>query len=270
MESCKARRSGRSLAAAALLTALAAAPVWAQTVPLPAARPHTPPVAVTGSVNAPAKPAPQARSQVTQNQQAPNPVNNPFAALLGKPTSATTLSADQRAIVQRVDDYLSKTQVLSGNFVQVGPDGSRTQGDFVIQKPGRVRFDYDPPSPIDIIADGQTMVVRDRKLATQDIYPLSQTPLRFLLSDNVDLTRDTNLVAVSADDVFVTVVVEERNGVVGTSRLMIMFNAKDMQLKQWTVTDPQGYDTTVAVYNLDTSKRPDPSMFRIDFTNYRN
>jgi len=51
---------------------------------------------------------------------------------------------------------------------------------------------------------------------------------------------------------------------------MIMFSAKDMQLKQWTVTDPQGYDTTVAVYDLDTSKRPDPSMFKIDYTNYHN
>jgi outer membrane lipoprotein-sorting protein len=51
---------------------------------------------------------------------------------------------------------------------------------------------------------------------------------------------------------------------------MIMFDAKDMQLKQWTVTDPQGYDTTVAVYNLDASKKPDPGMFRIDYTRYHN
>ena len=65
-------------------------------------------------------------------------------------------------------------------------------------------------------------------------------------------------------------VAEEKSGIVGTSRLMIMFSAKDMQLKQWTVTDPQGYDTTVAVYNLDTSKRPDPAMFKIDYTRYRN
>jgi outer membrane lipoprotein-sorting protein len=160
--------------------------------------------------------------------------------------------------------------VLTGNFIQIGPDGSRTQGDFFISKPGKVRFEYDDPSPIELIADGSSVVVRDRRLATQDVYPLSQTPLRFLLADHVDLTKDTHLVAVYADDVFVTVVVEERNGIVGTSRLMIMFSAKDMQLKQWTVTDPQGYDTTVAVYNLDTSKRPDPSLFKIDYTRYHN
>ncbi len=214
--------------------------------------------------------APKRRSHRQASAQAPNPVSNPFAALLGRPGSATALSPEQRAIIEKVNNYLSSMQVLTGNFVQVAPDGRRTQGEFYISKPGRVRFEYDAPSPIELIADGQSVVVRDRKLATQDVYPLSQTPLRFLLADHVDLMKDTNLVAVYADDVFVTVVVEEKNSLVGTSRLMIMFSAKDMQLKQWTVTDPQGYDTTVAVYNIDTSKRPDPSMFKIDYTRYHN
>jgi outer membrane lipoprotein-sorting protein len=222
----------------------------------------------TGSVLAPAaKPVIPPQAQVTQS---PNPIANPFAALLGKPSPAGTLSAEQRAIVDRVNGYLSGVQTLTGKFIQVGPDGSRTQGDFSISKPGRVRFEYDDPSPIELIADGSSVVVRDRRLATQDVYPLSQTPLRFLLADRVDLAKDTHLVAVYADDVFVTVVAEEKSGIVGTSRLMIMFSAKDMQLKQWTVTDPQGYDTTVAVYNLDTSKRPDPALFKIDYTRYRN
>jgi len=224
--------------------------------------------AVTGSVVArattvaQANPAFNARAQAPA-QQAPNPVTNPFAALLGKAGSTATLNPEQRAIIDRINGYLSSMQTLQGKFVQVGPDGSRTQGEFYISKPGRVRFEYDAPSTIELIADGQSVVVRDRKLATQDVYPLSQTPLRFLLADHVDLMKDSSLVAVYADDVFITAVVEEKNGLVGTSRLMIMFSAKDMQLKQWTVTDPQGYDTTVAVYNLDASKRPDPSLFRI-------
>src|SRR3974390_1670270 len=202
--------------------------------------------------------------------QAPFPIQNPFAALLGQPGRSVTLKPEQRAIVDKVNKYLTSVQTLQGKFVQVGSDGRRTTGDFYLSKPGRVRFEYDDPSPIELVADGTSVVVRDRRLATQDVYPLSQTPLRFLLADRVDLTKDTHLVSVYSDDVFVTVVVEEKNGIVGTSRLMIMFSAKDMQLKQWTVTDPQGYDTTVAVYNLDTSKRPDPSMFKIDYTNYHN
>jgi outer membrane lipoprotein-sorting protein len=157
---------------------------------------------------------------------------------------------------------------MSGDFIQIGADGRRAKGQFYIQKPGRVRFEYEPPSPIDIIADGSSGVVRDRKLATQDLYPLSQTPLRFLLSDKIDLLRETNVVGVTADEHYITVVVEEKQTLTGTSRLMMMFGAKDMQLKQWVVTDPQGFDTTVAVSNLDSSRRPDPNMFKIDYTDY--
>ncbi|HEY1474180.1 MAG TPA: outer-membrane lipoprotein carrier protein LolA [Pseudolabrys sp.] len=269
-------QTGRKLAIAALLAALAAAPALAQGVPLPTPRPAvTAYPTITGSFGAPRWAIPSAalaaRAQAPRAQpaQPPNPASNPFAALLGR-TGPTSLSPEQRGIVERVNTYLSNMQVLSGKFIQVAPDTRRSQGEFFISKPGRVRFEYDDPSPIELIADGQSVVVRDRNLATQDVYPLSQTPLRFLLADHVDLTKDTSLIAVYADDVFVTVVVEEKNGVVGTSRLMIMFSAKDMQLKQWTVTDPQGYDTTVAVYNLDTSKRPDPGMFKIDYTNYHN
>jgi outer membrane lipoprotein-sorting protein len=285
-------QTGQKVAIAALFACLTAAPALAERVPLPTPRPaaaRARPVAATSIGVAVAAQALRARAQATSAQppqvqapqtqapqaqtpqaQTPSPISNPFAALLGKPGSTTALNPEQRAIIAKVDNYLSNTQTLTGNFVQVGPDGSRTKGTFYISKPGKVRFEYEDPSPIELIADGQSVVVRDRKLATQDVYPLSQTPLRFLLANHVDLTKDTNLVAVYADDVFVTVVVEEKNGVVGTSRLMIMFSAKDMQLKQWTVTDPQGYDTTVAVYNLDTSKKPDPSMFKIDYTNYHN
>jgi len=111
-----------------------------------------------------------------------------------------------------------------------------------------VRFEYDAPSPIDIVADGSSVAVRDRKLATQDIYPLSQTPLRYLLSDRIDLLKDTNVVNVTADDVFVSVTIEEKAGADRHQPPDADDRAKDGQLKQWTVTDPQGYDTTVAVY----------------------
>jgi outer membrane lipoprotein-sorting protein len=185
------------------------------------------------------------------------------------PVTTTAFNSTQRAQADKVSAYLSSVQQLIGTFVQVGPDGNRVKGEFYIQKPGKVRFEYEPPSPIEIVADGQSVVVRDRRLATQDLYPLSQTPLRFLLSERIDLLKETNVIEIRADDVYVTIVIEEKQVVVGTSRLRMMVGAKDFQLKQWTVTDPQGYDTTVAVSNLDTSKRPDPGLFKIDYTRYQ-
>jgi outer membrane lipoprotein-sorting protein len=211
-------------------------------------------------------PTPAPKKQPSQSgPRPPMPIAPNAAVVVPQPGQAGALDDRQRALVQKVSAYLSSMQTLVGDFVQVGPDGRRAEGQFFIQKPGRVRFAYNPPSPIDVIADGQSVVVRDRNLATQDLYPLSQTPLRFLLSDHIDLMRDTSLVSVSADDTFITVVVEEHQVVAGTSRLMLMFGAKDMQLRQWTVTDPQGLDTTVAVYNLDTSKKPDPDLFMITY-----
>src|ERR1700754_2059554 len=200
-------------------------------------------------------------------QQPPTPII-PDPKRNGPASIFATFDANQKAQAAKVSNYLSSLQQLSGNFVQVGPDGTKTKGDFYIMKPGKVRFEYDPPTPIAIIADGSSLAVRDRKLATQDIYPLSQTPLRFLLSDRIDLLKDTNVVSVTADDVFISVTIEEKQALIGTSRLMLMIGTKDGQLKQWTVTDPQGYDTTVAVYNLDANKKVDSGLFKIDFTNY--
>jgi outer membrane lipoprotein-sorting protein len=199
-------------------------------------------------------------------QPAPKQRTSPAAtAKPATPSLAESISteAGQHALVDRVSLYLSTIQTLVGNFVQVGPDGRKTEGKFYIAKPGKVRFEYDPPSPIEVVADGSSVVVHDRRLDTKDLYPLSQTPLRFLLADRIDLWNDTKVVAVGADEKYVTVSIEERTLIIGTSKLMMMFNAKDFQLLQWTVTDPQGYETTVGVYNLDMKQKPDPNMFRI-------
>lgn len=246
----------------AVLTMGATAPMAAQKLPAskPAAKSRNVHLSASGPVAAGA-------SQAQQQQQPPDPIipdprRNVPASIF------TTFDATQKAEAAKVSAYLSSLQTLVGNFVQVGPDGSKSTGDFYIQKPGKVRFEYDPPSPVELISDGSSLAVRDRNLATQDIYPLSQTPLRYLLSDRIDLMKDTDVVSVTSDDMFISITIEEKQALVGTSRLMLMVGAKDGQLKQWTVTDPQGYDTTVAVYNLDTTKKIDPNLFKIDFTKY--
>jgi outer membrane lipoprotein-sorting protein len=181
------------------------------------------------------------------------------------PAPGPTFDTNQRATLEKVNNYFNSVTTLVGKFVQVGPDGNKTEGQFYMQKPGKIRFEYDPPSPIELISDGDTVAVRDRKLATQDVYPLSQTPLKFLLSDKLDLMKDASVAGIYQDELFVTVVIEDKNVFAGTHRLMIMFSKKDMQLKQWTVTDPQGYDTTVAVSDLDPGKRLDPKLFKINY-----
>jgi outer membrane lipoprotein-sorting protein len=250
-----------SIAGVAMLSVVTSSS--AQTVPIPKPAPKARGSVQMSASDAQKSPMTTGATPLTPPEpMIPDPRRNVPANIF------SSFDANQKAQAAKVSSYLSSLQTLVGNFVQVGPDGSKTKGDFYIQKPGKVRFEYDAPSPIDIVADGSSVAVRDRKLATQDIYPLSQTPLRYLLSDRIDLLKDTNVVNVTADDVFVSVTIEEKQALIGTSRLMLMVGAKDGQLKQWTVTDPQGYDTTVAVYNLDSSKKVDPGLFKIDFTNY--
>jgi outer membrane lipoprotein-sorting protein len=264
------RTGGAALIAASLMYAMTpAAAQTTQTVP-----PQTIPPQTIQKLPVP-KPAPKARdkqisasdpqkdSTTSKLSQPPNPVI-PDPRRNVPANIFATFDANQKAQAARVSAYLSSLQTLVGNFVQVGPDGTKVKGDFYIQKPGKVRFEYDAPSPLAIISDGSSLVVRDRTLATQDIYPLSQTPIRFLLSDRIDLMKDTNVVSVTADDLYISVTIEEKQSLIGTSRLMLMIGAKDGQLKQWTVTDPQGYDTTVAIYNLDTTRRVNPDLFKLD------
>jgi outer membrane lipoprotein-sorting protein len=252
------RIAGAILIAAGLL----GAPSFGQNVPIPKPAPKGRNIQMSAS-EPPRAPATTGTLQLKPPDPViPDPRRNQPANIFA------SFDANQKAQAAKVSAYLSSLQTLVGNFVQVAPDGSKTKGDFYIQKPGKVRFEYDPPSPIELIADGSSLAVRDRNLATQDIYPLSQTPLRYLLSDRIDLLKDTNVVSVTSDDLYISVTIEEKQAVIGTSRLMLMVGVKDGQLKQWTVTDPQGYDTTVAVYNLDSTKKVDPNLFKIDFTKY--
>ena len=222
----------------------------AQTVPVPTPAPQQ----KTGQMRPPAG-VPSAPAQ-----------NNVKPEIIGsKDNPAGGFDAKQRALADRISAYLSNVKTMVGEFVQVGPDGSKTQGQVYLQKPGRVRFEYADPSPIELIADGSSVVVRDRKLATQDLYPLSQTPLRFILADKIDLMRDTTVTGIYSDEIFSTIVIEEKHAIAGTHKLMLMFGAQDLSLRQWTVTDPQGFDTTVAVYNLDLTKKPDPGLFKINY-----
>ena len=250
----------RSLLIGIGLIGLFAADALAQ--PVPAPRPKAsvaPPPAAAPSA------APKAPAQVAQTQSQGGSIFPFKLPGFGQSGTATAFDASQRALIDRVNVYLMSIQMLTGDFVQVGSDGRRVEGKLYLQKPGRIRFEYNPPSPIELVADGSSVVVRDRKLMTQDLYPLSQTPLRFLLADRIDLLKETNVISVSADDTFLSLLIEEKQTIGGTHKVLLMFNAKDTQLKQWTITDPQGFDTTVALYNLETPKRLDPAMFVINY-----
>jgi outer membrane lipoprotein-sorting protein len=178
------------------------------------------------------------------------------------------LTPDQLATVEAVNRYFSSMSTLEGKFVQTGPDGSQATGYFVIDRPGKMRFRYYPPAQLDIIADGKTVAIDDKAIQDQTLLLLSETPLRFLLSKNINLLSEAVVHSVQADEDLITVVLED-SAVYAAGRLTLIFDTRTTELKQWTVTDAQGLDTSVAVYEVKTGTQTNPEWFKINYSKYR-
>ncbi|GGF06632.1 outer membrane lipoprotein carrier protein LolA [Stappia taiwanensis] len=180
------------------------------------------------------------------------------------PAMAASLSSEQKRSLAEVNAYFNSLKTMHGDFIQFGPNGERAEGKFYMARPGRIRFYYNPPSKVDIVADGKSVSVKDRKMATQDIWPLSETPLRFLLADQINLEKDAQVYGVSVEPDLVTVVLAD-DSTFGSGKLTLIFDAETIALKQWTVTDAQGYDTSVAIYNTKVNGPTNPKLFKIDY-----
>ncbi|HEX4765682.1 MAG TPA: outer-membrane lipoprotein carrier protein LolA [Lichenihabitans sp.] len=172
---------------------------------------------------------------------------------------------DAQAVIDQANSYFNNAGTMIADFVQIGGDGRRTDGKLFVQRPGRMRFAYAPPATLDIIADGTSVAIIDRKLHTQDLYFIGQTPLKFLLNDSIDLNRDTKILDLETDGAGgVSIDIEDKSTFGGTSKLRLTFDEKPFALRQWTVTDPQGYETVVSLSNIDLNTKPDPALFQIN------
>ena len=174
------------------------------------------------------------------------------------------LTQEEAAVLQRINIYFNTIRTMHGDFVQFDHQGRRSEGAFNLSRPGKMRFHYEPPARLDVVADGRSVAIIDRGLDTQDIYPLGKTPLRFLVADYIDLTRDTKIQDVRVEPDIVTVMIEESNRF-GSGRIQLMFDGKTSDLRQWIVTDDQGRMTTVALYNVEIDKPQADRLFTIKY-----
>jgi outer membrane lipoprotein-sorting protein len=197
--------------------------------------------------------------------QAAKPAPTPKSAKDVKDAKAAPKPAMSAAdAVRHANAWLESAQVLTADFVQIGPDHHRSEGKLTIERPGRMRFQFAPPERLDIIADGRSVAVRDQKMDTQDVYFISQTPLKFLLADHIDLAKDTQVLRVETNDNAVSILIEDKATLGGSAQIELLFDPITFALKQWTVHDAQGFETMVTLFNLDLTTRPDEALFKID------
>jgi outer membrane lipoprotein-sorting protein len=182
-----------------------------------------------------------------------------------QPARGAGVALSEADALAKVNAYLNSFRTLQGNFIQNGADGRRYEGQIYLSRPGKMRFSYKPPATIEVVADGTSVAVRDKKLATQDLYTIGQTPLKFLVRDKIDLASDLKVVRVASSAEVIRVAMEDRSTLGGTSKITLTYDPVANALRQWVVVDPQGYETTISVYNLDTQRRPDPALFTIEY-----
>jgi outer membrane lipoprotein-sorting protein len=195
-----------------------------------------------------------------------NPVTNPApTAAPNTSTPAAPAQETSQQLIQRINASLNGMQTLVGNFTQTSADGRKRNGTIYVQRPGKLRFDYNPPSQLEVVSDGSSVAVIDKRVPQQDLYGINQTPLKFLVAERIDVARDAKVMSVKRERDEVILDIEDKNTVAGTSRIRIHFNGDTFQLRRWTVTDPNGIPTTVQLANLNTQQKPDRSLFFINY-----
>jgi outer membrane lipoprotein-sorting protein len=222
--------------------------------------------AVTPVVKPGANEKPAAKPESKSEPPAANndPAAKPGDGEAGTPTDAAKpLQIDRKEALRRADEFLNASPVLSADFVQIGGDGKRAEGVLHSHRPGRMRFEYARPATLEVVSDGTTVAVRDSKLKTQDLYFIEQTPLKFLLKQKINLENDVKVQDVVTDDSGTAIFIEDKATFGGTSHIKLIFDSKTFKLKQWQVTDPQGYETLVTLFNIERMKTPDPNMFKV-------
>ena len=184
-----------------------------------------------------------------------------FAVLAFGFAPATANAASD--IAARIAEHFSSVRTMTGEFVQFGPRGEQTGGKFYIERPGRIRFDYEPPAQFRVTSDGTTVVLENRKMDTVDIYRLADTPLKMLLGERIDLSAGNVRGVKEEPDVTTVTLVDRKLG--QNSTITMVFDSKTYELRQWTIRDAQGRDTTVMIFNVQTGVAFDPSVFHIDY-----
>ena len=173
-----------------------------------------------------------------------------------------TYSAEDAAKLDKVSAYLNAVQTLKGNFVQLSPEGDLAQGEFDLARPGKLRFAYNPPSPILIVATGGDIYVKNSRLNTVDRTSLSDTPLDILLNRDVDLRHNPAVTGVE-EQPGALVVHARANTTRNQSNITLVFAYPSIELRQWVVKDNQGGTTTVALTGAESGVTLDPTLFAV-------
>jgi outer membrane lipoprotein-sorting protein len=179
-------------------------------------------------------------------------------------SGTVALSSADLALVDKATKYLQSIDEVEGRFEQTNPRGVVETGDIFLKRPGKARFQYDPPSGLTVVSDGKTVSVWDSRLRTFDRTPLGATPLAILLARQIRLDQDVQVFRVGRFDDGFYLSARSTHGQERTEGyITVIFGDNPMALRGWTLVDGQGQATKIKLTRL--SKTPiRPELFVLD------
>ncbi|MEZ5962175.1 MAG: outer-membrane lipoprotein carrier protein LolA [Hyphomonadaceae bacterium] len=158
---------------------------------------------------------------------------------------------------------LNAVQRLQGRFMQTSPGGGRASGMFYLQRPGRLRFEYDPPATMLIVADGNVVSLRDTELRTTERTPLRSTPLNIILGQTINLERDARVLRVSRAGQWLMITARDRRGQTD-GQIALQFYGPNAELRSWDVIDATGARTRITLSDITQPASFDRNLFRME------
>ena len=184
-----------------------------------------------------------------------------LAAQPAPPAAATAaLSAEERAVVARVEEYLNSIGTMQSKFIQLAPNGQQASGTFYLSRPGRMRLEYDAPLKDFVVADGLFLFYWDGEMRQQSSAPIGSTMADFILRKDIRLSGDVTVRDVVQLPGVVEVTLSETKDP-GKGSITLMFEERPFQLRKWRVLDAQGLTTEVALLNPRTGIQLDRNLF---------
>lgn len=185
------------------------------------------------------------------------------AALVGATAGAAgavNLSAEDQADVQRIETYLNSIGSMKARFLQIDASGGNVQGTLFILRPGRLRFEYDAPSPILIVADGTWVHYHDKELDQTSRALISDTTVQFFTRSDLRLGGDVTITEFTREDGLISITLVDTDSP-DDGAVTFTFDSNPINLRQWVVTDPDGAQTLVALLSFESNVQLDQQMF---------
>ena len=182
---------------------------------------------------------------------------------LGAQNQRVGIDSKKFSAIERINAYLNEIKTLRADFLQVATNGEIASGKLYMSRPGKIRFEYKPPSPVLILSDGTFLIYIDKHLEGMTHFFLSNSPISFLVKKSVRITDDTEIISFSQKANIIRIKLAKLNQI-DKGTITLNFTNQPFDLRKWVVTDPQGVETTVILSNMEKNITLNPKLFEFE------